>query len=248
MKPAAAVALCTLAFAQSVSSNWADLGTASWGITAGVASDAAGNVFAIRRVEPSFFFIRAGKLTRQWGTGLFQYAHGIRIDRNGALWATAAGDFSAVYKLEPNSGAVLMTLGTKGVKGTTASTFNRPADVTVSPAGDIFIADGYGNSRVVKYSNDGKFVKAWGTKATAPGQFNLPHNLVIDSKNRLLVADCENSRIHVFDLDGRFLEQWPGWAANPTVSLSLPMTRSTSAMPMEDHYRCEERQDARRDP
>ena len=215
MRPAAALALCTLALAQSASNRWADLGPSSWGITVGVTADDAGTVFAIRRVEPSFFFINAGKLTRQWGTGLFQYAHGIRVDRNGALWATDAGDFSVVYKLDPVSGAVLMTLGTKGVKGTTDSTFNRPADVTVSAAGDIFVADGYGNSRVVKYSKDGKFVKAWGTKGTAPGQFNLPHNLVIDSSNRLLVADRENSRIQVFNLDGRFLEQWPGLGGKP---------------------------------
>ena len=215
MRPAAALALCTLAFAQSASNHWADLGTSSWGVTVGVTADAAGTIFAIRRVEPSFYSLRAGKLARQWGTGLFQYAHGIRVDRNGALWATDAGDFSVVYKLDPTSGAVRMTLGTKGVKGASDSTFNRPADVTVSAAGDIFIADGYGNSRVVKYSKDGKFVKAWGTKGTAPGQFNLPHNLVIDSSNRLLVADRENSRIQVFDLDGKFLEQWPGLGGKP---------------------------------
>ena len=128
-------------------------------MTAGVSADAAGGIFAIRRVEPSFFFIRAGRLQRQWGAGLFQYAHGIRVDRNGALWATDAGDFSVVYKMDRASGEVLMTLGTKGVKGATEATFNRPADVVVSASGDIFIADGYGNSRVVKYSKNGKIVK-----------------------------------------------------------------------------------------
>ena len=215
VKFAAALALCALALAQSPSNTWADLGSSSWGITAGVTADTDGGIFAIRRVEPSFFFILSGKLTRQWGSGLFQYAHGIRVDRNGALWATDAGDFSVVYKLDRNSGAVLMTLGTKGVKGTTDSTFNRPADVAVSAAGNIFIADGYGNSRIVKYAKDGKFVKTWGVKGTAPGQFNLPHNLVIDSQNRLLVADRENSRIQVFDPDGKFLEQWPGLGGKP---------------------------------
>ena len=211
----AAAAVCALLFAQTASNTWADLGGSSWGITAGVTSDPDGGILAIRRVEPSFFFIRAGKLTKQWGTGLFQYAHGIRVDRNGALWATDAGDFSVVYKMDRATGAVLMTLGTKGVKGATDTTFDRPADVTVSAAGDIFIADGYGNSRVVKYSKDGKFVKAWGTKGAAPGQFNLPHNLVIDSRNRLLVADRQNKRIQVFDLDGNFLEQWPGLGGQP---------------------------------
>ena len=161
VKFAAAPALCALALAQSPSNTWADLGSSSWGITAGVTADTDGGIFAIRRVEPSFFFILSGKLTRQWGSGLFQYAHGIRVDRNGALWATDAGDFSVVYKLDRNSGAVLMTLGTKGVKGTTDSTFNRPADVAVSAAGNIFIADGYGNSRIVKYAKDG-------TSATSP--------------------------------------------------------------------------------
>jgi DNA-binding beta-propeller fold protein YncE len=212
---AAVAAISVCALAQSVSSSWADLGSSAWGVAVGVTVDADGGIFAIRRVEPSFFFLRAGKLQRQWGSGLFQYAHGIRVDRNGALWATDAGDFSVVYKMDRLTGEVMMTLGTKGVKGATESTFNRPADVAVSAAGDIFIADGFGNSRVVKYSKDGKFVKAWGAKGTAPGQFNLPHNLVIDSRGRLLVADRENSRIQIFDLDGTFLEQWPGLGGKP---------------------------------
>ena len=211
----AALALGALCVAQTVLPGWADLGGSSWGVTVGVTAATGDGILAIRRVEPSFFFLRAGQLTRQWGAGLFQYAHGIRVDRNGALWATDAGDFSVVYKLDLASGAVLMTLGTKGVKGASETTFNRPADVTVSAAGDIFVADGYGNSRVVKFSSDGKFVKAWGTKGAAPGQFNLPHNLVIDSRNRLLVADRENSRIQIFDLEGGYLDQWPGLGGKP---------------------------------
>ena len=101
----------------NVSAAWAELSGSSWGVTAGVTAAADGTILAIRRVEPSFFAIRSGKLAKQWGAGLFQYAHGIRVDRAGALWATDAGDYSIVYKLDRSTGAVLMTLGTKGVAG-----------------------------------------------------------------------------------------------------------------------------------
>ena len=214
---AAALSSCALLLAQTVSPNWANLAGSAWGVTVGVTADSADGILVIRRVEPSFYFIRSGKLTRQWGTGLFQYAHGIRVDRAGALWATDAGDFSVVYKMDRTTGAVLMTLGTKGVKGTTDTTLNRPADVAVSAAGDIFIADGYGNSRVVKYSRDGKFVKTWGTKGTAPGQFNLPHNLVIDSRTGCWwpIGKTVESRSSIWM--GSSSNNGPDWAASPMV-------------------------------
>ena len=219
-----AIAICFTASAQTQSSsgkyqvveNWADLGPGvEWHVTAGVASDAQGLIIPIRRVDPPFFYIKNGKLVKQWGDGLFKYAHGVRVDRNGFLWATDAGDYSVVYKFNKDTGEILMMLGTKGVKGETPTTFNRPADVLVAPNGDIFVADGYGNSRVVKFSKDGKFIKAWGTKGTGPGQFNLPHNLAMDSQGRLLVADRENGRIQIFDQDGNYLDQWKGLGGKP---------------------------------
>jgi len=103
---------------------------------------------------------------------------------------------------------VLLTLGTKGVSGTGPDTFNGPTDVLVTPSGDIFVTDGQFNSRVVHFSPEGRFVKAWGTNGSGPGQFKIPHAIAMDSAGRLFVADRDNGRIAIFDQQGTFLEQW----------------------------------------
>src|SRR4051794_34575100 len=110
-----------------------------------------------------------------------------------------------------SDGKLLMELGKKGVTGDNASheTFNRMADLAVAKSGDIFIADGEGpNTRVVRLSRDGKFIKWWGGKGTDPGQFNVPHSIAIDSKGLIYVADRSNNRIKIFDQAGTFLDQW----------------------------------------
>ncbi len=86
--------------------------------------------------------------------------------------------------------------------------FNGPCDVAVAENGDIFVADGHWNARIVKFSKDGRFIKAWGRKGTAPGEFDVPHTLVIDKRGRVLVGDRTNKRVQLFDQDGRFLDQW----------------------------------------
>ena len=115
-----------------------------------------------------------------------------------------------VFKFSPD-GRVLMTLGKAGVASDGPDTFNRPSDVIVGPNGDIFVADGHGgdsNARIVKFSKDGKFIKSWGKKGIAPGEFDTPHGLAFDSKGRLFVADRNNNRIQIFDQEGSFIEQW----------------------------------------
>src|SRR5205085_4635975 len=115
-----------------------------------------------------------------------------------------------VIKFSPD-GKVLLRLGTAGVAGTDDSHFNQPSDVVTAPNGDIFVADGHGNdsnARIVKFTKDGKFVKAWGKKGSGPGELDTPHGITIDSRGRLFVADRENSRIQIFDQDGSFIDQW----------------------------------------
>ena len=120
------------------------------------------------------------------------------------------GKGQQVFKFNQD-GKVLLTLGRAGVAGTGPDTFNRPSDIFIAPNGDIFIGDGHGgdtNARIVKYSKDGKFIKTWGTKGSARGEFDTPHALAMDSKGRLFVGDRGNSRIQIFDQNGTFLEEW----------------------------------------
>jgi DNA-binding beta-propeller fold protein YncE len=182
--------------------------------TISVAADSKGSILVFRRADPPVvIFDREGKLLRTWGDGQFPDKHSIDVDHEGFVWITDRTD-QMVYKFTMD-GRLLMTLGKKGVAGDNSSrdTFNRPNDVIVAPNGDIFVSDGYGNSRLVHFSKEGAFIKIiGGTKGSGPGQFDLPHGIALDSKGRLLVLDRQNEakkpRIQVFDQNGRFLEQW----------------------------------------
>jgi sugar lactone lactonase YvrE len=145
---------------------------------------------------------------------MFVQAHGITVDRNGDVWVTDAmmteGKGNQVFKFSPD-GKLLMTLGKAGVAGGGNDVFSGPADVVIAQNGDIFVADGHMDgpvNRIVKFSKDGTFIKAWGKRGSGPGEFNLPHSITIDSRGRIFVADRTNNRIQIFDQDGRFLDQW----------------------------------------
>jgi DNA-binding beta-propeller fold protein YncE len=201
-----------------------------WGVVSAVTSDANGIVYVLRREEIPILAFDKGKLVRQFGQGLYKWPHGIRVDREGYLW-TIDGEDNVVYKMDVKQGnKVVLTLGKRGVTGNNDSqdAFNRPTDIAFAPNGDFFITDGYGNSRVTKFSKNGTFIKAWGTKGTAPGQFNLPHAIVIDSRNRVLVGDRTNKRVQVFDLDGRFLEMYSDLGAPYGLAIAKDDTLYTS--------------------
>jgi hypothetical protein len=159
----------------------------------------------------------AGRLLSSWGQGLFVWPHGFYLDAEGNLWtsdARGAGGKGHTVMKHARDGRVLMTLGTAGVAGAGQDTFDGPADVLVAPDGSIFVADGHGNDRVVKFSKDGQFLMEWGTEGTRLGQFDEPHALAMDSRGRLFVADRLNQRIQVFDQNGRFLAVWPAIQAS----------------------------------
>ena len=125
------------------------------------------------------------------------------------MWAVDTND-SVIYKFDANH-KVVLTLGKKGVKGDDSSqeAFNRPATLAFGKNGDIFVADGYVNSRVVQFDKTGNFVRIiGGVKGSAPGQMQLPHGVVIDSKNRVIVSDSDNKRLSVFDPNGKFVTTW----------------------------------------
>jgi len=177
------------------------------GPVSAVATDADDRVFVFQRsTTPVVVFDRDGKYLRSWGDGHFTTPHGLRIDPAGNVWGT---DMSSHQVLKFDAmGKLLLTLGKKGEKGDGPDRFNRPTDVAVTPSGEFFISDGYGNSRIMKFSKEGKFLKQWGKKGTGEGEFDLPHAICLDAKGRVYVGDRENKRIQVFDAEGKFLAQW----------------------------------------
>ncbi len=205
--------------------NWAKLSEGrTWGSTSAVDIGPDGSIWVAERcgantcagsnLPPVLRFDPAGKLLKSFGEGLFIFPHGIFVDKSGNVWITDSqgkdGKGHQVIKFSPE-GKILMTLGKAGVAGDGPDTFNQPSDVVVAANGDIFVADGHGgnsNARIVKFTKDGKFIKTWGKKGTAPGEFDTPHALAMDSKGRLFVGDRANNRVQIFDQDGNFIAEW----------------------------------------
>ena len=196
----------------------------SFGETPGIASDSQGHVFAFTRSRGSqlFEFDRNGEFMREIGQGLygFSLAHVVRIDPHDNIWAVDAGT-NMVIKFNPQA-RVEMVIGRRpeahGILATPPAgtpvppaqpyILNRPTDVAWDAAENIYISDGYGNSRVVKYDKNGRFIKDIGVKGTAPGQFDNPHSIAADSSGKIYVADRNNGRIQVFDTDLTYLKSY----------------------------------------
>lgn len=181
----------------------------AWGEMSGLCLDHEGHIWAFHRGDvPVEIYDKSGERLKAWGEGQFGRPHQVRVDNQGNVWLVDAG-LHVVRKYD-KSAKLLLTLGTSGVAGEDATHFDQPTDVAVAPTGEIFVADGYGNHRVVKFDAQGQFVKAWGKKGAAPGEFDLPHSIAMDSKGRLYVADRSNGRVQIFDGDGKFLAEWAG--------------------------------------
>jgi DNA-binding beta-propeller fold protein YncE len=177
------------------------------GPVSAVATDSKDRVYVFHRGKrPVLVFDRDGKFLRSWGDDHLKTPHGLRIDRDDNVWVTDIGNHQ-VLKFDA-AGKLLLTLGKKGEPGDGPEQFDRPTDVAVVPGGDFYVTDGYGNSRVLKFSKDGKLLGQWGKKGKGEGEFNLPHAICLDSKGRVYVGDRENNRVQVFDADGKFLAQW----------------------------------------
>lgn len=184
-----------------------------FGQTPGIAVDGRDQVWVFTRANPTVhLYDAAGKFQRAWGEEVFGpafqklVAHHIKLDQQGQVWLADVGNH-VIWQVSP-TGKVLKTLGTPGEPGCDETHLNKPTDMAITPQGDVFVSDGYGNARVVHFDAQGKFVKAWGKLGSAPGEFSLVHAIVVDSQGRLYVADRNNVRIQVFDQGGRFLDQW----------------------------------------
>jgi sugar lactone lactonase YvrE len=224
------------------------------GETAGVAVNSKGHVFVFTRSNsasgPAFGaaaaqlleFGRDGAFIREIGKGLYawSYAHAVRVDKDDNIWCVDKGS-DMVVKFNPE-GHVVMVFGRKKEASDEAvpwtrltpprppvdGFFRQPTDVTWNPRGDIFISDGYINSRIARYDKNGAWMKSWGESGTGPGQFNTPHAIGSDARGNIYVADRGNLRIQVFDGDGTLLRQFkldvpvpPG--ARPAIG-NLPAT------------------------
>lgn len=192
------------------------------GSAAGVAVNSGGEVFVFHRgprvwAEPlptdpiavptiAVFDSRTGKFLRDIAAGVFAMPHGLSVDPEGNLWATDVA-LHQIIKLTPD-GRVLMTLGTRGEPGADGQHFNRPTQVGFAKDGTILIADGYRNTRIARFSADGRFLGQWGTPGKGPGEFNTPHGIAIDAAGRVYVADRQNDRIQVFSPEGKLQAIW----------------------------------------
>jgi DNA-binding beta-propeller fold protein YncE len=207
---------------------WAKLPTGfGWREVAAVATDARDRVYVFGRGDhPVAVFESDGTFLRSWGEGLFVRPHGLTVGPDDSIYCT--DDQGHVVDKFTTEGRLLFTLGTRGQPSDTGATsvdfrtivrsgppFHYPTNVAVSPAGDLYVADGYGNARIHKFAADGRLLFSWGDPGGGPGQFRIPHGVAVSRDGTVLVADRENSRIQLFDPGGRYLAEWTD-VARPT--------------------------------
>jgi DNA-binding beta-propeller fold protein YncE len=200
---------------------WAKLAAGfRWHEATAVAADSRDRVFVFSRGEvPVVIFDRDGTFITAWGKGMFVRPHGIFIGPDDSVYLTDDSDHT-VRKFTPD-GKLLLTLGTSGKPSDTGATsvdfrtiqragppFHYPCNVALSPMGEVYVCDGYGNARIHKFTPDGRLLVSWGEPGSGPGQFRIPHGIAVDSRGIVYVADRENSRIQLFDSSGKYLSEW----------------------------------------
>lgn len=194
---------------------------------AAVGVDSRDNVYVFARGQnPMIVFDRDGNFLRTWGQGLFTRAHGLHIGTDDTLYCTDDGDHTVRHMT--TEGKLLMEIGIPGkpAEYMSGEPFHRCTHTALSPGGDIYVSDGYGNARVHKYSPDGKLLFSWGQPGTNPGEFNIVHNICCDDDGWVYVADRENHRIQVFNGQGKYETQWN----NMHRPCGLCMTRGKNAI------------------
>lgn len=191
--------------------DWAKL-PAGWSFleVTDIAVDNKDRVYVFCRGEhPLIVFDQGGNFLNSWGEGQFKRPHGLTLSPDGSLYCVDDGAHAVrKYTLE---GKLLMTLGTPGQASSFQGglPFNRPTKMAIDPkTGDLYAADGYGNSRVHKFSPEGRHLFSWGQPGSDPGEFNLVHSVCTDKEGHVYVADRENHRVQIFDSHGRYIAQW----------------------------------------
>jgi hypothetical protein len=194
----------------------------------GVGVDSRGRIFVAHRGEHPFLCFHAdGRFSHEVGAGHQRattaydlrgpvpipiatrcWLHGLHIDPWDNVWITDVGRH-ILMKFSP-AGELLLTLGIDGESGCDERRFAQPTHVCVTPGGDLFITDGYGNSRMVHCRADGTYVREWGRRGTEPGEFHTPHVVTLADDGLLYMTDRENDRIQVFTQAGEVVATWPG--------------------------------------
>lgn len=211
------------------------------GDVTGVDVDTSGNIFIFHRatrewhsIMPKDFIIdktiieidkNTGAIINSWGDSSFIMPHGLTVDYDNNIWVTDLG-LQQVFKFS-HDGKLLMKLGEARVSGDDSLHFDRPTSVAVEKDGSFYIADGYGNSRVMKFSAAGKFLFQWGKKGSANGEFQVPHDIALDNNENVYVADRENKRIQIFDSTGRFLKSLTDKAFGRMYSVAVDTINNT---------------------
>lgn len=229
-----------------ISNDWAKVPPGmAWREVAAVAVDHKDQVYVFNRgPHPMMVFGQDGNFLRSWGEDIFAHAHGAYFAPDETLYLTDDGDHT-VRKCTLD-GKVLMTLGIPGSPSPYMSQepFHRCTHTALSPEGDLYVSDGYGNACVHKYSPKGDLILTWGEPGSGEGEFNLPHNICCDADGWVYVADRESHRVQVFDGKGKYETQWnnlhrpsglcmpPGAAPSAISASATRCSRSTDSRPI----------------
>jgi hypothetical protein len=193
----------------------------TFGLISRLATDSRGRLYVFQRKDPAVLvFDSEGKFLRSWGSGQFKRPHGFRIVDDKVYLTDQVDNLAMVYTLD---GELVKQLGTRGQASDTgcedwhnlplraAGPFNHPTEIMPGPSGDLYVTDGYRNSRVHRFSKDGELKQSWGEPGkSAPGEFHLPHSMAIAPDGTLYVSDRANSRVQIFTPEGRFIGMWTG--------------------------------------
>lgn len=197
-------------FTYEVDKEWGrrEGGVPRFGVSQGVSGDSQDRIYVFQRspVAHMMVFDRHGKLLSTWGEGKFLHPHGVWVSPSDELYLTDR-DAHTVSKWTLD-GRHLQTWGTHGQPGAPGAPFNQPTKAVLTPDGEMYVSDGYGQQRVHRFSKDGKLISSWGEKGEGDGQFALPHDVWVDDKERVLICDRENKRVQLFDRGGNFTGEW----------------------------------------
>lgn len=180
----------------------------AFGVAQGVTGDSRDRIYLFQRAPTAevLVFDREGNLLARWGEGQFVSPHGIWVSPRDEIFITDTADHTVSQWT--TDGKLRRRWGTARTPGAPGEPFNRPTKAVLAPDGEMYVSDGYGNRRIHRYDADGNLIQSWGEDGQGPGEFVLPHDVVVDERDRVLVCDRENRRVQIFDRSGAYQTEW----------------------------------------